>query len=213
MAAPQGRFRRRPHLSGNNDLPPSASFPSQRFALGVDLDRGRSFLCESFRIPVAPPGHASEIDRTSVHSSPPSGASSDFSGEHFQSNDPQALGHIVGQWSVFLVLFSVSYLVAVLILPKPAMAAFFLDVTAHLVFFETAHGFVRVNLVDAVLLRVPVIGRLRARQIEHHRRRDDRPLICYGFTVPPPVWDSLFGTLNWPLLPTEEASAGDFDRP
>jgi hypothetical protein len=109
-----------------------------------------------------------------------------FYGERFQTSDPRALGEIVTAWYIFPVLLIVHYCVFVLVFGGPLAPMFFAGVVSHYVTFELTHWYTHVadNGFDRVVSRIPVLRRIRAAQIHHHRLHHAEPLVNFNFNPP-----------------------------
>lgn len=113
-------------------------------------------------------------------------------GERVQRSDPR-VEHLVEHPAVFPVGFFAIY--CALASVGLAYRELLLAMAIHYALFEVAHWgtHVRDNAVDRRLLRVPMVGALRARMIEHHLSHHRRP--DGDFSVLPPYGpDFVFGT-------------------
>lgn len=120
-----------------------------------------------------------------------------FNGPNFQRRDEAALDNITAKWFIFPSLFTMHYAFALLFLPHNCLSILFLGIIIHFLAYELSHwgAHVKDNMVDRVLLQLPLIGRCRAWQIRHHRVHHEFPVYNFNFTVPA-LGDKLFRTLS-----------------
>jgi hypothetical protein len=120
-----------------------------------------------------------------------------FTGKRFRSRNPEDLRYVTSEWYVFPLLFSVHYALFLSVFPAVQAPAFFLGVTAQFLAYEVCHWFTHVedNGFDRVLGRIPLVRTVRARQIRHHYRHHDAPVVNFNFT-PPYVGDRAAGTFR-----------------
>jgi hypothetical protein len=109
-----------------------------------------------------------------------------FHGKRFRTRELADLEHIPGRWWIFPLLFAAHYLPAVALLGRDAALAFLLGTLVHYLLFETTHWFTHVedNALDRFLEQVPLIGSIRAAQIEHHRLHHQVPIVAFNFNPP-----------------------------
>ena len=109
-----------------------------------------------------------------------------FAGEDFQTRNGRNLREVTTQWYTFPVLFLIHYAVFWALFPPRYGAAFFLGVVGQFLFFEVSHWLTHVedNVVDRMIAGIPLLSRIRAAQVEHHRLHHQRPLVNYNFTPP-----------------------------
>ena len=127
-----------------------------------------------------------------------------FHGKSFQVKDAALLEHIPGRYWAFPLLFLLHYAVLVWILAPAACLAFLLGAVLHYLAFEMSHWLTHIedNVVDRVITRLPWLGAIRLRQIEHHRIHHE--VLEYAFNFNPPyLGDRLAGRMP----PTEEPVA------
>ena len=117
-----------------------------------------------------------------------------FYGDHFCARTEEDLSHIAGRWWAFPILFFLHYAVLHLLAPSVVVAAFLLGAVIHYVAFEVTHWYTHVedSAFDRFLKSIPVIGTLRAYQVEHHRIHHETPFVAFNFN-PPYLGDRLFG--------------------
>ncbi len=120
-----------------------------------------------------------------------------FRGESFATRDPVKLREVTTSWYIFPILIGVHAAVFPLLLPTELAPAFFLGPVLQYSLYESTHWWTHVedNRFDRVVRRIPVLGRLRAAQIRHHRLHHAEPLVNYNFT-PPYGGDMTFGTMK-----------------
>ncbi len=124
-----------------------------------------------------------------------------FHGKSFQAKEAELLEHIPGRYWAFPLLFLLHYAVLVWILAPAACLAFLLGSVLHYLAFEISHWLTHIeyNTVDRAIARLPLLGALRLRQIEHHRIHHEIPEFAFNFN-PPYLGDRLAGRMP----PTEE---------
>jgi len=124
-----------------------------------------------------------------------------FHGKSFQTRDATLLEHIPGRYWAFPLLFLLHYAVLVWILAPAACLAFLLGTVLHYLAFEISHWLTHIedNVVDRAIARLPWLGALRHRQIEHHRIHHEVPEYAFNFN-PPYLGDRLAARMP----PTEE---------
>ena len=120
-----------------------------------------------------------------------------FHGKSFQRCDAAALREIVTGWYIFPLLLALHYPAFAFLIGPGLEPAFFLGVVLHFLLYEVTHWYAHMpdNAFDRALARIPVLGRLRAVQIHHHRLHHGQPLINCNFN-PPYVGDRLAGALR-----------------
>jgi hypothetical protein len=109
-----------------------------------------------------------------------------FHGDRFRSRTTEDLEHIPGRWWFFPLLLGIHYLPATALLTRESALGFLLGSLVHYLFFETTHWFTHIedNALDRVLERIPVLGSIRAAQIEHHRAHHQIPIVGFNFNPP-----------------------------
>jgi hypothetical protein len=109
-----------------------------------------------------------------------------FAGENFQTRQPAQLAEVATHWYTLPVLFYLHYFVFLACFPARHAAWFFLGVALLSLAYEITHWFTHVhgNSFDRILARVPLLSRLRAAQIEHHRQHHADPTVNFNFTPP-----------------------------
>jgi len=124
-----------------------------------------------------------------------------FHGKSFQTRDAALLEHIPGRYWAFPLLFLLHYAALVWILAPAACLAFLLGTVLHYLAFEISHWLTHIedNVVDRAIARLPWLGALRHRQIEHHRIHHEVPEYAFNFN-PPYLGDRLAARMP----PTEE---------
>ena len=124
-----------------------------------------------------------------------------FHGKSFQAKEAELLEYIPGRYWAFPLLFLLHYAVLVWILAPAACLAFLLGSVLHYLAFEISHWLTHIedNTVDRAIARIPLLGALRLRQIEHHRVHHEIPEFAFNFN-PPYLGDRLAGRMP----PTEE---------
>jgi hypothetical protein len=122
-----------------------------------------------------------------------------FHGERFRTRDPEALAHIAGRWWAFPLLMLAHYALLRPLLGPTVTSVFLLAALTHYLAFEATHWFTHIedNGFDRVVARLPWLASMRARQIEHHRRHHDLPVVAFNFN-PPYLGDRLAGLLPRP---------------
>ena len=82
------------------------------------------------------------------------------------------------------------------ILAPAACLAFLLGTVLHYLAFEISHWLTHIedNVVDHAIARLPWLGALRLRQIEHHRVHHEVPEYAFNFN-PPYLGDRLAGRM------------------
>ena len=124
-----------------------------------------------------------------------------FYGASFQSRNPIDLENVTMPWYNFPILFSIHYVIALLILPRLIIPIFFAGVVLHFLMYEVSHWFTHVkdNFFDGFILKIPLMGhaiwRFRAWQIIHHQLHHETPAINFNFNVPP-LGDYIFKTYS-----------------
>lgn len=124
-----------------------------------------------------------------------------FYGANFQSRDSEDLEQITMPWYNFPVLFFVHYGIALAILPKAAIPAFFAGVVLHFLMYEISHWFTHVkdNFFDDWILKIPFVGdeiwQFRFWQIKHHMIHHEIPTVNFNFNIPP-LGDLIFKTYS-----------------
>lgn len=116
-----------------------------------------------------------------------------FYGTNFKTRREEDLGHIAGRWWVFPLLFLGHYVVLVFLMAPDVLLAFLLGAVLHYVFFEVTHWFSHIedNAFDRFLGHIPLLGALRAYQVEHHRIHHEVPELALNFN-PPYLGDRIF---------------------
>ena len=119
-----------------------------------------------------------------------------FHGKSFQIKNGALLNHIPGRYWAFPLLFLLHYAVVVWILAPAACLAFLLGTVLHYLAFEISHWLTHIedNGVDRAIARLPLLGALRLRQIEHHRIHHEIPEYAFNFN-PPYLGDRLAGRM------------------
>jgi len=109
-----------------------------------------------------------------------------FFGENFQTRQSDLLKEVATHWYTLPVLFYLHYFVFLAWFPPRHALWFFLGVTVQCLAYEISHWFTHVkdNSFDRIMARVPLLSRLRAAQIRHHRRHHAVPAINFNFTPP-----------------------------
>ncbi len=117
-----------------------------------------------------------------------------FHGANFRTSNPRDLVHISGRFWIFPVLLAGHYLLLTAFLPVSAAMVFLLAALLHYLAFEISHWLTHLegNAVDRALSRVPLLGAIRAYQIEHHRLHHETPIAAFNFS-PPYLGDVLVG--------------------
>jgi hypothetical protein len=115
-----------------------------------------------------------------------------FYGENFRTRNPEDLAHISGRFWIFPLLLAGHYVLATAVLPIDAAMAFLFACFLHYLAFELTHWLTHLedNVVDRVLLRIPLVASIRAHQIEHHRIHHQTPIAAFNFN-PPYLGDAL----------------------
>jgi hypothetical protein len=109
-----------------------------------------------------------------------------FFGDNFQTRQPARLAEVATHWYTLPALFYLHYFTFLEWLQAPHVPWFFLGVALQSLAYEITHWFTHVenNSFDRMLARAPLISRLRAAQIRHHRRHHDVPAVNFNFTPP-----------------------------
>jgi hypothetical protein len=109
-----------------------------------------------------------------------------FFGENFQTRQSALLKEVATSWYTLPVLFFLHYFAFLALFPARHALWFFLGVTVQSLAYEISHWFTHVkdNSFDRVLARVPLLSRLRAAQIRHHRQHHAVPTLNFNFTPP-----------------------------
>lgn len=117
-----------------------------------------------------------------------------FHGANFRTGNPRDLVHISGRFWIFPILLAGHYVLLTAFLPIDAAMVFLLASLLHYLAFEISHWFTHLegNAVDRALSRVPLLGAIRACQIEHHRLHHETPITAFNFS-PPYLGDALVG--------------------
>jgi len=115
-----------------------------------------------------------------------------FHGENFRTRNPADLAHISGRFWIFPVLLAGHAAAATSFLPLDAATAFLTACYLHYLAFELTHWLTHLedNAVDRALERIPLLSRVRAYQIEHHRIHHQTPMEAFNFN-PPYLGDAL----------------------
>ena len=118
-----------------------------------------------------------------------------FHGGNFRTANSSDLAHISGRFWIFPVLLAGHYALLTAIVPIDAALAFLCACYLHYLAFESSHWLTHLedNSVDRALSRIPLVGRLRALQIEHHRIHHETPTAAFNFN-PPYLGDALIQT-------------------
>jgi hypothetical protein len=118
-----------------------------------------------------------------------------FLGDNFQTRRPEALVEVTTSWYTFPALFLLHYAVFRVLFAAEWAPAFFLGVTVQFLVYEISHWLthLRDNAFDRWARRVPLLGGIRGRQIQHHRDHHARPDVNFNFT-PPYLGDRAGGT-------------------
>lgn len=116
--------------------------------------------------------------------------------EHFRTRNPLRLAHVTTHPIVFPVLFLIHYSVLLKLVPHIYVGWCLSGITLQFLLYETNHWLTHVegNSIDNFLRRIPFIRQLRAYQIKFHKEHHDRVEGNFGFSVPPPLWDTLMQT-------------------
>lgn len=122
-----------------------------------------------------------------------------FHGTNFRTRRPEDLDHIAGRFWVFPILFTVHYVPALATLPPLEALAFLSGCLLHYLTFEVSHWATHVadNPLDRALEKIPVLRRIRSRQIEHHRIHHETPVLAFNFN-PPYLGDMVSGLMPQP---------------
>jgi hypothetical protein len=109
-----------------------------------------------------------------------------FAGDNFQTRRPEHLADVTTRWYTFPALFLLHYAAFRAIFPPDWAPAFFLGVSVQFLVYEVSHWLTHLaeNRLDLWVRRVPVLGDIRRRQIEHHRTHHARPDVNFNFTPP-----------------------------
>jgi hypothetical protein len=134
-----------------------------------------------------------------------------FHGEHFDSRDPRALAHVLGQWFLFPTAFLTHFLLLYPLLGAAELSSFLGGVVTHYSLFEVTHWFAHVadNDFDRIVRRVPLLGRMRQTQLRHHRIHHETPEVNFNF-VPPFAMDLFEETFFVPGDCTETSTGPCF---
>ena len=117
-----------------------------------------------------------------------------FHGSNFRTANPEDRVYISGRSWIFPVLLAFHYVLLTAVLPIRAAMVFLLACVLHYLAFEISHWLTHLdgNPFDRALSRIPVLARIRAYQIEHHRLHHEKPIEAFNFN-PPYLGDALVG--------------------
>jgi hypothetical protein len=123
-----------------------------------------------------------------------------FHGTNFRTRRAEDLDHIAGRFWVFPILFTLHYVAALVLLPPPEALAFLSGCVLHYLAFEVSHWATHVadNPIDPALEKIPIVRRIRSRQIEHHRIHHETPVLAFNFN-PPYLGDLVSGLMPQPV--------------
>lgn len=118
-----------------------------------------------------------------------------FSDENFQTRDAHSMRFIAGRPWAFPLLLGVHYLVLTPFAAELRLG-FVLGATLSYLGFEICHWATHVtdHALDRFLVRIPFLARVRAGQIDHHRRHHEVPVSAFNFS-PPYLLDRLTGRM------------------
>ncbi len=136
-----------------------------------------------------------------------------FHGGNFRTTNPSDLAHISGRFWIFPVLLAGHYALLSTFVPLDAALSFLSASWLHYLLFEISHWLTHLedNAVDRVLARIPVVARVRAFQIEHHRAHHQSPITAFNFS-PPYLGDALVPTPARIVLEPARSPGGDGGR-
>jgi hypothetical protein len=109
-----------------------------------------------------------------------------FLGDSFQTRRPEMLVEVTTSWYTFPALFLLHYAAFRGLVGPQWAPAFFLGVTAQFLVYEVSHWLTHLeaNAFDRWAARMPVLGGIRRRQVEHHRAHHTTPDVNFNFTPP-----------------------------
>lgn len=120
-----------------------------------------------------------------------------FRGNNFRSDNPEHLKHITLDWWVFPLYFSIHYLIFLWLASFRYIQyapALFSGIFFRFLIYENPHFLThsKDNAIDRFILRIPILGKLRQDQIDHH---EDHHKIPEGnFSFAPLYLDRFFKT-------------------
>jgi hypothetical protein len=123
-----------------------------------------------------------------------------FLGKNFQTRRIAALVEVTTRWYTFPALFVLHYSAFRILFAPEWAPAFFLGVTAQFLIYEISHWLTHLedNAFDRWAAGIALLGKLRRRQIEHHRKHHSRPDVNFNFT-PPYLGDRIGRTRAEPI--------------
>ena len=117
-------------------------------------------------------------------------------GENFRTRDKNRLEATTTSWYIFPALFVVHNIIFVAFFGHENTIAFFSGITFHFtICYEIAHWLTHVknNMIDKLVEKIPILNKLREKQIEHHRIHHAEYQINFNFS-PPYAGDIIFKT-------------------
>lgn len=121
-----------------------------------------------------------------------------FFGVNFRRTELSKPDNLISHPLVFPSLFVVNYFTALPVMPLSLMPFFFAGVCFYYGnVFEFCHWYTHLkdNWFDNILEQIPVIDKIRYRQIFHHRIHHQTPLTRFNFN-PPFAGDIILRTMN-----------------
>jgi hypothetical protein len=115
-----------------------------------------------------------------------------FHGANFRTTNPSDMALVAGRYWMFPILLGGHYAIVRPFLPVDEAMVFLFGCYLHYVAFEGSHWLTHAqdNAIDRLLSRLPIVGPIRARQIEHHRIHHEIPMGAFNFN-PPYLGDAL----------------------
>jgi hypothetical protein len=109
-----------------------------------------------------------------------------FLGDEFQTRRPEKLADVTTSWYTFPALFLLHSTIFHGLFGPHWAPAFFLGVSMQFLVYEISHWLTHLedNAFDRWARGVPLLGKLRQRQIEHHRQHHVTPDVNFNFTPP-----------------------------